>query len=74
MNRFQAGYIFGVGFLVLGLYFGFIGLGPCGSSGCALIAGGLIDSSDSFLLSWGFIIIGVVILVVSFLMSRRVAD
>ena len=64
------GSIIGIGVLALGLIFGFVLLGPCGGNGCGF-AGGVVDSTSSNLLSWGIIVLGIVILAASLLLGRR---
>lgn len=65
------GSVIGIGVLALGLIFGFVLLGPCGGNGCAFLAGGLADWTESNLLSWGLIVLGIGILAASLLMGRR---
>jgi 1,4-dihydroxy-2-naphthoate octaprenyltransferase len=64
------GSIIGIGVLGLGLIFGFVLLGPCGGNGCVFITGGVVDWTDSGLLSWGLIILGIGILAASLLIGR----
>jgi len=66
------GSIVGVCVLALGLIFGFVLLGPCGGNGCGF-AGGIVDWTFSNTLSWGMIVLGIVILAASLFMRRRAA-
>jgi hypothetical protein len=70
------GSIIGIGVMALSLLFGFVLLGPCGANGCGFITGGVVDWTDSDLLSWGMMVLGIGILVASLLMGligRRAA-
>jgi hypothetical protein len=71
--RYAIGFVVGLVLLALGLVFGFVLLGPCGGNGCGFITGGVLDSIDSNLLSWGMMVLGIGILVASLLMGRRTA-
>jgi len=76
MKRAHVVSIIGLGLLALGLVFGFVFLGPCfsqsnGGGEVCLFGGTTVNSADSFLLSWGLIILGVGILGVSLLVGRR---
>jgi len=77
LNRVQARYVVGVGFVALGLIFGFYILGPCwtqpdgGGEVCGLWTVGVVNSAGSFLLSWGLMILGIGILALSIVIGRR---